>query len=61
MPIAIEELSLFFLEVMLTDSNFVVTNIYSSVKWYLLQNLIQPGKKNSYAPFLLYEAVRSNQ
>ena len=32
---------------MLTDSNLVVTNIYSSVQWYLLQNLIQPSRKNS--------------
>ena len=31
---------------MLTDCNLVVTNIYS-VKWYLLQNLIQPSPKNS--------------
>ena len=37
----------FFLKIMLTDSNLVVTNIYSSVQWYLLQNLIQPSRKNS--------------
>ena len=36
----------FFLKIMLTDSNLVVTNIYSSVQWYLLQNLIQPCRKN---------------
>jgi len=47
MPIVIQELRFFFLKIMLTDSNLVVTNIYSSVQWYLLQNLIQPSRKNS--------------
>jgi hypothetical protein len=32
-------------KVMLTESNLVVTNIHSSIKWHLLQNLIQPGPK----------------